>query len=513
MKLQDILVQGTLIFCAVWAINYFFSPKKSNDTQEIRSGQSFTAMPNAQMCKPMNTEIDFFDNEKVDVEKLETIQGHSSFYELSSFGASLDRLTFKRDLGGQEGDLTTIFPQNSVSREKRAFLVALNEQTPYYFRLVDKVIENGITKVVFEASTEQARMIKTYRFNETTYEMGLDLTLEPLKSDYPIQPRIFFPGPTLVDNVARNKDSGVVFTAKNSLKKITPAQSENTIWAAPQIFGVEDRYYINALVRDNDNFTQRAYYQADAQDHMTVILEGPSITEKTTWKLGFYCGPKEAASLAAVDQRLESVMGYGWLGPLAKLMMKLLNWIYTYTHNYGWAIIILTLLMRLIMFPFTRGEGDMRRKQHEMSRKRAYLQKKYKDDPEKLAQEQMKLIQEHGVFPGGGGCLPMLLQLPLFIGLNYALRSSIELYQAPFLWISDLSASDPYYILPTLVGISMFAVLSSTAKDPRHKFMMAFMAVVLGGIMASLSAGLTLYISVSTLLGFLQTQIVKATKA
>ena len=164
--------------------------------------------------------------------------------------------------------------------------------------------------------------------------------------------------------------------------------------------------------------------------------------------------------------------------------------------------------MRLAMYPFARSGEKNLRKQSEVAEKMKYLSQKYKDDAEGLRQAQAELIKKHGLSPFTG-CLPLLLQVPVFIGLNYALRNSIELYHAPFLWIHDLSTRDPYYIIPAFVGITLFLSLSATSKDPRHKITMLILSCVLIGVLMNISAGLGLFISVSSLFGYLQAGIGK----
>jgi len=135
------------------------------------------------------------------------------------------------------------------------------------------------------------------------------------------------------------------------------------------------------------------------------------------------------------------------------------------------------------------------------------LRQRYKDDPETLAREQAEVMRKFGA-PMLSGCLPLLLQIPIFFALSRLLSNSFELYQAPMLWISDLSASDPYYIFPVLVAGSM--LLNAASADAQQRFQMIAIALVLGAVTANLSAGLALYLTVSTALGLLQSRLVSA---
>jgi YidC/Oxa1 family membrane protein insertase len=211
--------------------------------------------------------------------------------------------------------------------------------------------------------------------------------------------------------------------------------------------------------------------------------------------------------MTPVDERLEKTLDYySWFAPLAHLLLRLLRWLYTYLHNYGLAIIVLTVLMKLLLLPFTiRGERGMKQR-NEMQKKLTYIQQRYKDDPEVLARERAELIRKYGV-PGFGGCIPLLLQIPIFFALSRVLSSALELYQAPMFWISDLSTKDPYYILPVLVCLTM--LLQALTADAQHRMSMIAMAFIFGAFASSFSAGLALYICVSTILGVLQTYLVK----
>ena len=523
MKLQEILLPIGLAFLTVWTISYFWGGKKVEDTAQVRSGQQFSVMPTTQMCQPVNMEINFVDTQAKAAPVTTDVQGYHEELLFSSAGATLATLQFKREFAGLQGAMTTI-SSSADEQDGGAFLVALQEATPFAFTFIDKKVEQDVVRIKYEGSTQQAKITKEFVVSLKNYKIDLIVTLEPLKKGQPLEARIFIPGPYMINVDTTNPVpaypaerlqavSGVVFTEREALEKISVDTIEGFAWRAPQIFGVEDRYFVHAMVHDHDHFTQRAYYKRHDGNHLTAILEGPAITEKTTWTLSFYCGPKETHELVAVDKRLESIMDYGWLAPISKFLLFLLNLIYYYIGNYGWAIIILTVLMRLLMFPFTRSGERNLRKQSEIADKMKYLTQKYKDDKEGLRAAQAELMKKHGLSPLTG-CLPLLLQIPVFIGLNYALRNSIELYHAPFIfWIRDLSVRDPYYVIPAFVGLTFFWAMSATSKDPRHKIAMLVLSCVLAGVMANVSAGLGLFIGVSSLLGVVQTKLNKSMKA
>jgi YidC/Oxa1 family membrane protein insertase len=181
-------------------------------------------------------------------------------------------------------------------------------------------------------------------------------------------------------------------------------------------------------------------------------------------------------------------------------------------HNYGVAIILLTVLVRLLFYPLTLKSQKSMKAMQRLQPQIASLKEKYKDEPAKMQQEQMALFKTHKVNPMGG-CLPMLVQLPVFIALYAVLGNSIELFQAPFFgWIQDLSTKDPYYIYPVLMGVSMFVqqkLTPAVGMDPAQQKVMMFMPVLFSGMMINLPSGLTMYIFVSTLLGIFQQVMMK----
>ena len=278
-------------------------------------------------------------------------------------------------------------------------------------------------------------------------------------------------------------------------------------WFKPELFGTDNRYFIHALIKDDNNFAQRAYYKLEDRTRLFSVLEGPTITEKTSWRLSFYFGPKELHAIAAVDTRLENTLDYsGWLSFLAKLMLYLLNWLYAYLHNYGLAIIALTLLIQILLLPVSlrNNEEKFRKQQLEYQRQLAYVEQRFKDRPEQLLAERTELIKKHGL-PGMGCLIPLLIQLPLFFALSRVLSSSFELYKAPMLWIPDLSHRDPYFVLPLLVTITM--LMQDTKGDAQQRMSKMVMAFVFGALTASFSAGLTLYILAGRVFGFIQSKM------
>ena len=219
-----------------------------------------------------------------------------------------------------------------------------------------------------------------------------------------------------------------------------------------------------------------------------------------------YAGPKEYDRLKALGGNMQLAVDFGWFTFLAKPLFFALRFFYGLVHNWGWAIIILTVIVKLIFAPLTHKSQKSMKKLQKLQPLFAELKEKYKGDPQRLNREMMELYKKHQVNPMGG-CLPMLIQIPVFIALYNVLNNAIELRGAPFaFWLHDLSAKDPYYILPILMGLSMLAMqkMTPTSMDPKQNMMMMIMPVVLTFMFISLPSGLVLYFTVSNLLSMAQ---------
>ena len=223
-----------------------------------------------------------------------------------------------------------------------------------------------------------------------------------------------------------------------------------------------------------------------------------------------FAGPKSFNTLQTIDEDLTQVIDYGMFSFIAKPILWLLKFLQTFIGNWGLAIIVLTIIVRLIVMPFNvysyKSMKVMQKLQPEMNRIRERYKDKSAEEKLQMNAEIMGLMKTHKANPLGG-CLPMLLQLPVFIALYAVLGQSIELYQAPFgLWIHDLSLRDPFFVLPVLMGITMFVQqkITPSTMDPAQAKIMMWMPVIFAFFMISLPSGLTLYIFVSTLFGIIQ---------
>lgn len=507
MNFKDFIIPVGFALTASFALQYLFFGGKTG--AEVES--TFIAPKDRREYKPLNVEVDFFDTKRPAQAKITDIETHWGHVQFSTDGASLESIDFKRELDGKVKSIRTIFPVTDTERENRCFLVALQDKTPFYYSLVSSQESSDAYQLVYVSDTEECIIKKTFVINKERSKIDLIVDITPQKGkNAPVEPRIFYPAPLMPDIRENDVISSIVVDQTATFSKKGVGQLDvRRGWFSPELFGADSRYFINSLIADNDKFAVRAYYKLEDRDRLFSILEGPSVNTRTSWTLSFYFGPKELDTLMAIDPRLEKTLDYsGWFAPIAKVMLYLLRWFYKYLHNYGLAIMAITLLFQLLLLPLSirNNEEKFKKQQAEYQRKLAIIQQRFANDPERLTLERTELIRKEGL-PGMGCLVPLLLQVPIFFALSRVLSSSFELYQAPMLWIPDLSARDPYFILPALVVIAMLA--QDGKVDPQQRMSKILMAIVFGAFTTSFAAGLTLYIFLSRGFGFIQTRIMK----
>ncbi len=286
----------------------------------------------------------------------------------------------------------------------------------------------------------------------------------------------------------------------------------NTRWVA---FG--NRYFSNVVVNESEYNPDVVYEKSGDFEgvYLRFPLQVKSDQKELFFRFKLYSGPKEYSELGKV-QGLRELIDYGMFSFLAYPMLELLRFFNRFLHNYGLAIILLTVLVRLLFYPLSLKSYRSMKSMQQLQPQIAALKEKYKEDAQKFGQEQMALFRQHKVNPAGG-CLPILVQLPVFIALYAVLQNSIELFHAPFFgWVQDLSAMDPFYIYPLLMGITMFVqqrMTPATGMDPMQQKILLLMPVIFTVMMRNLPAGLTMYIFVSTLLGIAQQALMNREKA
>ena len=270
------------------------------------------------------------------------------------------------------------------------------------------------------------------------------------------------------------------------------------------------------IVSAFDRYAASLFYRFDAPLPATLTPEAdqnplPFVAGKGDLKLHGYLGPKEYRTLQKLDPQLTDAIEFGWFTFLSRPFFKVMVWIHDYVGNWGWAIVLFTILVKLILFPLSYKGMMSMNKMKELAPKMKELKEKYKGDPAKLNQQTMAMYKKHGANPMGG-CLPMLLQIPVFFALYRVLLNADELQGAPWVgWITNLADKDPIYVLPVLMGASMWLMQKlqpTTMTDPMQQKIFQWFPVIMTFFFLTFPAGLVLYWLTNNLLSIGQQLVI-----
>jgi YidC/Oxa1 family membrane protein insertase len=322
---------------------------------------------------------------------------------------------------------------------------------------------------------------------------------------------------------------GPAIFANNSLEEIDSddfEESAKIISTNAEWVAYEDTYFLSGVILNPQGKGQKkistiSLSKTDTdKTHIVVAGQNETLAAKgrVIYQYKVFVGPKQISELKKAGSNLERIVDFGWFDMMAKPTLHLLNFLYGYLGNYGLAIILVTVIIKLIFWPISQKGMKSMKNMQKLQPKMAKLREKYKDDRERLSQEMMSLYKTYKINPLGG-CLPMVLQIPVFFALYKVLLQTIELRHSPFfLWITDLSAPDRLYIgfdlpylgglpvLTLLMGASMFLQqkMSPTAMDPAQAKVMMFMPVIFTFMFLNFASGLVLYWFINNLLSVLQ---------
>lgn len=308
---------------------------------------------------------------------------------------------------------------------------------------------------------------------------------------------------------AAEKDRRVVYWAdKEVTREVVKASSDIVpIKKATQWMAITDRYFVGAVVNRSAVIPTALLQPLKEIPGNRINLVYPIQGDIIEIPLEVYIGPKKLEPLRQVEPSLDHVVDFGFFTWVAYPILKLLNYIYKFIHNYGVAIIIVTILLKIVTFPLTyksmKSMQQMAKIQPQMQR----IKEKFANDKQAQQREMMALMRS-GNYNPLAGCLPILIQMPVFFALYQVLYSAMELYKAPFMgWIHDLSLKDPYFVTPILMTALMWfqqKLTPSTVTDPVQKKMFQWMPVFFGLMMLGLPSGLTLYMLTNSIAGIVQ---------
>ena len=383
------------------------------------------------------------------------------------------------------------------------------------FKLVSLTKQDGKTTAIFEGKLGDGYIWqRTYTLDPGSYVIkttdriqggaGLKLYTQVVEKN-PIAPK----------TRNYNEHNGPIGLFNDELTEVTYEELDETgtkkFASVGGWTGMMTRYFMKALFGADQDASYRYYFKGDARAYQSgMINDGFVDNGDMVFENNIFIGPKSIPYLKQFDIGLERAVDFGWFTVIAKPLHEIMLWLYQYIPNYGLIIILMVVALKAILFVPTqsgyRSMANMRKLQPKLTK----LKELYGDDRQKMGQEVMALYKKHKVNPLGG-CLPILLQMPVFFALYKVLLISIELRQAPFYgWIQDLSAQDPYFILPILMGVSMFIQmqLNPAPTDPIQAKVMKFLPLFMTAMFLFFPAGLVLYWVVNNILSIIQQRLV-----
>jgi len=393
--------------------------------------------------------------------------------------------------------LSLSFPNSSVDVSPAAFFKA--DATA-----IDLTSTSESRRLTFvQTWPDRIRIEKIYTFSPGKYAIELEVRTYNLSSA-PLTQDITLFWNQYVDPQAKEDSYGhtgpVSYVAKSvEREKVTKMEEVKSLGPDVSWGGFESKYFIAAMIPQNPSLT-RLSLSKDSSNMVSTSLKGPKniIPPGQAGYFGYtiFLGPKDYNILKSIGVGLENAIDFGsWLKWLAMPLLLSLKFLYAYVHNYGIAIIILTILIKIIFWPLGNKSYKSMKEMQKLQPKMLELREKYKDDKARLSQETMALYKAYKVNPMGG-CLPMVIQIPVFFGLYKALLYAIELRHSPlFWWIKDLSEKDPYYITPLIMGATMFIQQKMTpvSGDPMQAKIMLWMPVIFTFMFLNFPSGLVIY--------------------
>ena len=380
-----------------------------------------------------------------------------------------------------------------------------------------EVVSNDDQTVVMKTEAGGVTLLKTFVLDPSTYKLSVS---------YRVSSASAFTGQLVVLETghgvetkggmfsSRAKPNQVICQAGGKTERIAVG-AKHPVWDGPgpvSFAGIDEQYFLRALVVD-PQANATCHIESTPLGALTATLVLPlsiAAGNSTTSALTQFIGPKDLDQLAAVAAPLKEAVDFGFWSIIASFLLGVMKFFYKVVppHNWGVAIILLTLTIKLVTFPLQHRSMKSMQEMQRIQPQLEAMKKKFAGDTQKQNQEQMKLFKEHGVNPMGS-CLPMVIQMPVWFALYTTLGVSVELYHSVFIagWLNDLTARDPYYILPVAMGITM-VITQILTPSPMGNKNQKLIGYVMSGffslVMINLPSGLTLYIFVNNLLSIAQ---------
>jgi len=416
------------------------------------------------------------------------ITTNKNIIEIDSFGRIAQVTLLEEQYIDEDGKQIKLFASNQLRPlEVRFSNRALNEEafkTNVVASSSSLNTKNGVQTLTLTQKMSNNTLVKTMKFYpDGHYDINVNATNG---AEFFVTPG--FRPDVMADMYA---DHGVVLKMNDGTLTIVEDEDlDKTVnFTGVKFASAFDRYYSTILY--NFKTSLAISLMPDNDDSPQVFIHA-----KDNIDLSGYAGPKNYRDLASLNKELTDAIEYGWFTFIAKPMFLLLQYIHDYVGNWGWTIVLVTILIKLILYPLSYKGMVSMNKLKELSPKIKEIQEKYKNDKQKSGAKMMEFYKKEGVNPMGG-CLPILLQIPVFFSIYRVLLNSIELKGAEWaFWITDLAEMDPYFVLPILMGITMYVqqlITPNQMQDELQKKLFQFLPVIFTFFFLWFPAGLTLY--------------------
>jgi len=416
------------------------------------------------------------------------ITTNKNIIEIDSFGRIAQVTLLEEQYIDEDGKQIKLFASNQLRPlEVRFSNRALNEEafkTNVVASSSSLNTKNGVQTLTLTQKMSNNTLVKTMKFYpDGHYDINVNVTNG---AEFFVTPG--FRPDVMADMYA---DHGVVLKMNDGTLTIVEDEDlDKTVnFTGVKFASAFDRYYSTILY--NFKTSLAISLMPDNDDSPQVFIHA-----KDNIDLSGYAGPKNYRDLASLNKELTDAIEYGWFTFIAKPMFLLLQYIHDYVGNWGWTIVLVTILIKLILYPLSYKGMVSMNKLKELSPKIKEIQEKYKNDKQKSGAKMMEFYKKEGVNPMGG-CLPIVLQIPVFFSIYRVLLNSIELKGAEWaLWITDLAEMDPYFVLPILMGITMYVqqlITPNQMQDELQKKLFQFLPVIFTFFFLWFPAGLTLY--------------------
>ena len=507
---QRVMLATVLSLLIFIAYDYFFipPPQKTAETNQTLTSQTMKApqqsSSSVSTAAPASQKI---NNAGIKSQKRGTLlRVRSKNFEMfiDELGRVSQVVLEEKKYKNESGEQIKLFDESKLPKplEIRFSDATLNTEAfkvPYSYHGAKEITLNQKTTIILTQKLSNETVTKKITFYpDGHYDVDISLKNGHKYFISPgFRPNVRVDGYTLHGALIEEADGTITIIEDGDAKGTEKFQKA-------RIAAAFDRYYTTLLYNFKNGMN--VVVSKDSEDNPILFIEG-----SPSFHANGFVGPKEYELLKAINPELTQVIEYGFFTFIAKPMFKILLAIYHWVGNWGWAIVILTIFIRIILFPLTLKGMLSMQKLKDLAPKIKELQQKYKGDPQKLNAHMMQLYKKHGANPMGG-CLPMLLQIPVFFAMYRVLLNAIELKGAPWiLWITDLSQKDPYYVLPILMGLTMFIhqkLTPTTITDPMQKKLFTYLPIIFTFFFLTFPAGLTLYWFVNNILSIIQQLIV-----